>query len=560
MSWTEQPVDELESLSREIYRITGKRIPARQIHDLLGLDPLSSQRLNRFFQDAVRIQLRKGQSELLLQAIHKVRDEAISLTEIPIQPSGVDSDLPALITPQAKQLAKALRDLFQEVYFDQVNHDLRLPEYGGDYQMRPFPLPDCPVDAHTMKLRLRDAVRRSRATDDAKLARRIQHAFAFFMFGEPLNRAVLGEVFDGAANTAINDGLDVGLFVAAGGQMLRMNGLSLFSRQLRNGEVIYIFADTPPHFESRMAEPRVYIGADSYELMDRISEIASLSGYCVEMGSGSGVQMIAALKQHPAIVKIIGKERDRRAIHVSLFNAALNGVENKVMIAGENDALSSLLEDQTASFAMTNPPFLALPDWIDIDPQDLLALSTGMNTRVTDRGFQADLRELFPEAGWGGEDGLQVTKQFVQTLLPVLSPLSQIVIYSQFAGDERGPALLQDYIRKIGAFSFAFEPVKPRSLAVMNAERTGFMEGQTVAILSSSQSAATVSSLIVSALMARQDPTRVRAAVRTGGPEHALMLMFARRIEDSYQSQGITHFHDGFVVLTSEAALQNNED
>jgi hypothetical protein len=125
-------------------------------------------------------------------------------------------------------------------------------------------------------------VRQSRATDDAKLARRILHALAFFMFGEPLNRVVLGEVFGGAANTTIDNGLDVGLFVAAGGQTLRMNGLSLFSRQLRNGEVIYIFAETPPHFESRMAEPRVYIGADSYELMDHVSEIAPLSGYCVD--------------------------------------------------------------------------------------------------------------------------------------------------------------------------------------------------------------------------------------------------------------------------------------
>jgi hypothetical protein len=557
---TEQPADDLENLNREIHRVTGKRIPAWQIHDLLGLNPLNSQRINRFFQSAAGIQLRKGQSELLLQAINKVRDRAVSLPEIPVQSAGVDPDLPELITPQAKELAKALRDVFREVYFDQVNHDLRLPEYGGDYQMRPFPLPACPVDAHTMKVRLRDAVRQSRATDDAKLARRILHAFAFFMFGEPLNRIALDEVFGRAADASIDNGLDVGLFVAAPGQTLRMNGLSLFSRQLRNGEVIYIFADTPPHFESRIAEPRVYIGADSYELMDHVSEIAPLSGYCVEMGSGSGVQMIAALKQHPAIVKTIGKERDRRAIHVSLFNAVLNGVEDKVMIAGEDNALSSLLEDQTASFAMTNPPFLALPDWIDIDPQDLPALSTGMNTRATDHGFQADLRELFPEAGWGGEDGLQVTKQFVRTLFPVLSARSQVAIYSQFAGDERGPALLQDYIQKIGGFSFAFEPVKPRSLAVMDPERTRVMEGQTTTILSSSQAAASVSSLIVSALMARQDPTRVRAAVRTGGPEHALMLMFARRIEASYRRQGITHFHDGFVILTSTSASQNAED
>ena len=306
----------------EFHRITGKKLPAQELPGLLGLNPLSVQRLNRFLQGEARVQLKKGQSELLLQAIRKLRKEADPLPEIPARSKDVDPDLSKLVTPRAGDLAKALKDIFRGVYFDQVNRDLRLPEYGGDYQVRPFPLPACPVDMHVMKIRLRDAVKKSRSTDDAKLARRIQYAFAFFMFGESLNRAVLEELFGTNANAIINNALDAGLFVATAGQTLRMNGLSLFSRQLRNGEVVYIFADTPPHFESRMAEPRVYIGADSYELMDRVSENAPLSGYCVEMGSGSGVQVIAAVKQHPGIIKAIGKERDRRAIHVSLFNAA----------------------------------------------------------------------------------------------------------------------------------------------------------------------------------------------------------------------------------------------
>ena len=50
-----------------------------------------------------------------------------------------------------------------------------------------------------------------------------------------------------------------------------MNQLSCFSRALPNGDVIYVLADTPPHFEKRAAHQRVYIGADSYELMERVS-------------------------------------------------------------------------------------------------------------------------------------------------------------------------------------------------------------------------------------------------------------------------------------------------
>ena len=78
--------------------------------------------------------------------------------------------------------------------------------------------------------------------------------------------------------------------------------------------------------------------------MERISEMSGIAGYCVEMGSGSGIQLIAAIKQHPAIIKAIGKERDRRALHVSLFNAALNGVDNKIAVVGDNDGLREALE------------------------------------------------------------------------------------------------------------------------------------------------------------------------------------------------------------------------
>ena len=44
---------------------------------------------------------------------------------------------------------------------------------------------------------------------------------------------------------------------------------------LPNGDVIHAFADTPPHFTTRTAHQRVYTGADSYELLGRVSEMFS---------------------------------------------------------------------------------------------------------------------------------------------------------------------------------------------------------------------------------------------------------------------------------------------
>jgi len=51
-----------------------------------------------------------------------------------------------LATHEGHALARAIGQVLGEVHFDQVNRDLRLPCYGGDYAIRPFPLPASPVD------------------------------------------------------------------------------------------------------------------------------------------------------------------------------------------------------------------------------------------------------------------------------------------------------------------------------------------------------------------------------------------------------------------------------
>jgi hypothetical protein len=61
-----------------------------------------------------------------------------------------------------------------------------------------------------------------------------------------------------------------------------------------------------------------------------------------------------------------------------------------------------------------------------------------------------------------------------------------------------------------------------------------------------------VARLIVAALMARKNPDHVRVAIRKGGREDALLTKLAARIEERYRHQGITDFHDGFVVLTKD--------
>ncbi len=237
---------------------------------------------------------------------------------------------------------------------------------------------------------------------------------------------------------------------------------------------------------------------------------------------------------------------------MSIFNAALNGIGDKLVIVNDDDGLRRALDDRPISLAMTNPPFIAMPAWIDIDVEDRPSVAGLMEVRKTAHGLQGDLRTLFPGAGWGGDDGLAITKDFVAALFPLLASGSRILIYSQFAGDTQGPRVFQDHIQARGGFHFAFEPVQTRTL-VVNQPGTGRVaEGQSQKMFSAGEIASSVARLIMAALMAKQEPRRVRVNVRKGGSEHVLMMKYARRIEDSYRQQGITHFHDGFAVLTRQ--------
>ena len=464
---------------------------------------------------------------------------ARSLTRRPLPlapyPFSLDSDLPALASREARSFALILDDIVRATHFDVVNRELRLPQYGGDYDVRPFPLPDSPVDVAAMKVRLRQGEKTSPTADEHTLARRIRYAFAFFMFGEALAREPLEILFGKDGSHSIDEGLRLGLFVGAHGQTIRMNGLSLFSRRLANGTAIHLFADTPPYFERRTERQRVYIGADSYELLERISRMRGTGGCCVEMGSGSGVQLISALKQHAGIIKAIGKETDRRAANVSVFNAALNDVADRMTIVESDLGLDAELGGCPISLALSNPPFLAIPRCVNLDPGDRTTVGELEHIRETDRGLQLDVEALFPAAGWGGDDGLEVTKAFIGALTPLLAPGTPLVIYSQFAGDGTGPTRLREYSHEAG-FEFRFEPLPSRPL------------------FSAEQAANIVARLVVSTLLAQRERPRIQMRIRTGSPEYRMLMNLSEKIQESYRTQAISHFHDGFAVLTKRPA------
>lgn len=449
----------------------------------------------------------------------------------------LDPDLTALSGQNGKRLAKVLRQVLEEVQFDLGNSELRNATLKGDYDTRPFPLPSSVVGIEEMRSKLNESFERRDRPN--VFTSRLKLAFEFFMFGESLSREELEELFGRDLTERIDDFINLSLFIVTQDHRIRMNGLSLMSKELKNGEVIYILADTPPYFETRMGPRRVYVGDDSYLLMDRVSKASNISGYCVDMGSGSGIQLIAALKLFPAATKAIGLEIDRRAIHVSQFNAALNGLDDRIVVVENEAALRKELDGNPISLAMLNPPFKALPEFIELDLKYRAALSDVSGISEGTHGLQVDLRELFIKAAWGGEDGLFVTNQFLEVLWPLMEPNGQVIIYSHFAGNAQGSTKIAEYVQAREGFNFAFESLGLRTVFSKLA-REGV--GKIPATWTAFDNSRSIVGLII-----QQNP-------QLSGKED-LLEEFIVRIAGSYQRQGITRFHEGYVVLSASGAI-----
>ncbi|MDO8488583.1 MAG: GNAT family N-acetyltransferase, partial [Candidatus Omnitrophota bacterium] len=458
------------------------------------------------------------------------------------KPTHPDSDLMALSTQKGRELARVLREILEEVQFDSGNGLVRSRETSSDYYIEPLPRPAYFKALEEMKSMLN---RFSMHEGQVEIiTNRLRLAFRFFMFGESLTKVELEELFGQTRVGLIKEFIKFGLFVSAGDQKIRMNGLSLSSRQLRNGEVIYIFADTPAYFETMLAPERVYIGTDSYFLLERISDIPDISGYFVEIGSGSGIQLITALKLNQGITKAIGLEIDQRAINVSLFNAALNNVEDRIVIASSEGNLASELNENHVSIVVMNPPFIAMPEFVDLS-SEYENIFSGITQVIRKDGLiQVDIRQLYGKAGWGGEDGIRVTREWLELLLPYMAKGGQIVIYSLFAGDAQGPTKITEYVRSKAGLSVRFEPL---SLLTRFADSTSSTGSEIPGIVSSEDCAFAATAYLLQ-----------RNQVLKSG-KNAIALISNKIMAEilaSYEEQGISHFHTGHVLITIESLQQ----
>jgi hypothetical protein len=213
---------------------------------------------------------------------------------------------------------------------------------------------------------------------------------------------------------------------------LRLNNLCISSLPL-HGTVpagpLYLLSDINKLWSTGGIEPVDTIEITSLSLLRTIERnherLKKVEGVAADLGSGGGIQAIALLRTNPKLARVIGLEIVPHSMNLSRFNALLNGVADRFVTVDnsktkpnlEADALRDALHGEKLALVVTNPPFNLVP---------------------------ASLGEDFTKYGYGGPDGLAVTRLFMRQAIASLDPnKGEVIVYSQFGLDKSGRPLFE---------------------------------------------------------------------------------------------------------------------
>jgi methylase of polypeptide subunit release factors len=217
---------------------------------------------------------------------------------------------------------------------------------------------------------------------------------------------------------------------------MRLNNLCMSSLSL-DGAVppgpLYLLSDINKVWSTGGIEPVDTIEITSLSLLRTIEKnhqrFKKVAGVAADLGSGGGIQAIALLRTNPKLTRVIGLEIEPHALNLSRFNALLNGVADRFVPVDNRktkanlaeDALRDALNGEKLALVVTNPPFNLIPE---------------------------SLGESFTKYGYGGPDGLAVTRLFMRQAMANLDPdKGEVVIYSQFGLDENGRPLFEKMLK-----------------------------------------------------------------------------------------------------------------
>jgi methylase of polypeptide subunit release factors len=217
---------------------------------------------------------------------------------------------------------------------------------------------------------------------------------------------------------------------------IRLNNLCLSSIPLKGAVPagpLYLLSDINKVWATGGIEPVDTIEITSLSLLRTIEKnqkrLRKVEGIAADLGSGGGIQAIALLRMNPKLTRAIGLEIEPHSLNLSRFNALLNGVSDRFLPLNntktkpnlEEDALRDALNGEKLALVVTNPPFNLIPGW---------------------------LGDNFTKYGYGGPDGLAVTRLFMRQAMANLDPnKGEVIVYSQFGLGKNGRPLFESMLK-----------------------------------------------------------------------------------------------------------------
>jgi methylase of polypeptide subunit release factors len=324
----------------------------------------------------------------------------------------------------ARKTAEDLKRLL-----DDVGYDAAMKELMGDKEY-----PESSGNTNRFEELRRGAI--VREIDSRPLTPRRKIALKLLFSGSAIPREQVRILLGDQDPALIRNLLRQKIAVEEEDGSIRLNNLCMSSLPL-DGAVppgpLHLLSDVNKVWSTDGIEPVDTIEITSLSLLRTIEKhhkrLKKVAGVAADLGSGGGIQAIALLRTNPKLTRVIGLEIEPHALNLSRFNALLNGVaerfvpvDNRKTKANlQEDALRDALHGDKLALVVTNPPFNLIPE---------------------------SLGESFTKYGYGGPDGLAVTRLFMRQAMANLDPdRGEVIVYSQFGLDKNGRPLFEKMLR-----------------------------------------------------------------------------------------------------------------
>ena len=272
------------------------------------------------------------------------------------------------------ETVRGLRALLDDLQYDTVQHTLR-----PNYFQWPFP-------ALEHFLPLLDT-----------LGERERLTYQVLMLGRPARRATLEKLW---SRPLVDRLLAAGLLELDASGRVRTANYSIVSYLDR----YFVVTLNPYYSGSRDPDASVYIGADSLTLAASLPfHVPFARG--LDLCTGSGIQAILAAATTREVTAV---ELNEQAANAARFNAALNGVAERVHVVTGN--LYAAAPAGPYDLILSNPPFLPVPQ--------------GVHHAM---------------CGNGGIDGMVVLRPLLEGIPERLAEGGMALIYAEGVGDDEGP-------------------------------------------------------------------------------------------------------------------------